>query len=168
MNLLTLDLSTHTGWAFGGPDDKPQHGVWELGHDGNHGRYFSCLAAMLEEAIAFHAPDLVVFEAPLPHASRKVQQSSVATVRVLVGLAAVAEMICHEKAVKCEEADVRDARQLVMGSQPKGDPKAGVMQFCKMMGWNPADDNAGDALILWQYRHLLNIADQRTKKIRRG
>lgn len=155
--ILALDLSTKSGWAFGGPDDKPKHGVWELGHDGNHGRYFSCLAGMLEDAIAVHAPDLVVFEAPLPHASEKFRTSSVASVRVLIGLCAVTEMICFEKAVRCEEAGVREARQLVMGSQPtKGSPKEGVMQFCKMMGWNPATDDAGDALILWQYRHLLN------------
>lgn len=165
--VLALDLSTHSGWAFGGPEDKPKHGVWELGRDGNHGRYFSCLAEMLEGTIDVMKPDLVVFEAPLPHASEKFRTSSAASVRVLIGLCAVTEMICFEKSVQCEEASVRDARQLVMGAQPK-DGKAGVIQFCNVLGWKPADDNAADALILWQYRHLLDVANQRTKKLRRG
>lgn len=152
--LLALDLSTRTGFCVGRASDTPKHGVWELGKDGNHGRYFSCLAAQLEAAIQVFKPDLVVMEAPLPHQAEKVQRNHPGTVRVLLGLAAVTEMICHEQAVKCEEADVRDARQMVLGRQPK-DGKIGVMTWCRSMGWNPQDDNAADSLLLWEYRQCL-------------
>lgn len=154
MKLLSLDLSTHTGWAFGSVGENPRYGVWELGSDGNHGRYFSSLANSLQNAFDVMKPDLVVFEAPLPPAAPKSIASSEKTVRVLIGLAAVTEMICHEWAIRCEEASCRDARQLVMGKQPVP-AKEGVIAWCRMMGWPPQDDNAADALVLWEYRHLL-------------
>lgn len=153
--ILALDLSTHTGWAAGREGDAPRHGVWEL-RDGaiNHGRYFSALAGQVEDAIRVFKPDLVVMEAPLPHQAKKVQENSPNVVRVLLGFCAVVEMICYEQSVRCEEANVIDARQMVLGRQPK-DGKFGVMAWCRAMGWNPADDNAGDALLLWEYRQCL-------------
>lgn len=155
MMLLSLDLSTHTGWAVGREGEAPRHGVWEL-RDGavNHGRYFSALAQSLEDAIRVFQPDLVVMEAPLPHQAKKVQENSANVLRVLLGLCAVTEMVCYEHKVKCEEASVIDVRQMVLGRQPK-DGKLGVIAFCRSMGWNPKDDNAADALLLWEYRQCL-------------
>lgn len=128
--------------------------MWKFGSDGNHGRYFSCLADCLERALATMQPSLVVMEAPLPHTAPKTLRSSRHAVRVLLGLAAVTEMVCHEQGVRCEEADVRDARQMVLGHQPR-DGKLGVMAWCRLNGWKPSDDNAGDALLLLAYRQAL-------------
>lgn len=158
MRILALDISTHCGFAYrAGEDDKPVHGVWELGSGGNHGRYFSCLANELEIWLrSVLRPELVVMEAPLPHQAAKVQGNHPRTVRVLLGLAAIVEMVCHEQAVKCEEANVIDVRQAVLGRQPPaGKAKEAVMAFCNTMGWKPASDDAADALMLLEYRQCL-------------
>ena len=94
-------------------------------------------------------------EAPLPPAAPKMIRSTIATARVLIGLAAVTEMICCEQGVPCEEAEVRTARQRVLGKQPR-DGKLGVMAWARSAGYHPQDDNAADALLLLRYRQLLN------------
>lgn len=151
--ILALDLSTRTGWALG-TSPRPKYGVWHLGTGGNHGRYFSALAAMLESFFAVTRPSLVVFEAPLPPAAPKMIRSTVATARVLIGLAAVTEMICVEQGVPCEEAECRTARARVIGRQPRRG-KDGVMDWARSAGYHPQDDNAADALVLLTYRQLL-------------
>ena len=147
MDILALDLSSRTGWARSKGFDAPRHGVWRL--DGDLGRRCSALAAALEDELAF-PPDLVIVEAPLPAQA----QGSTDTARNQFGLAAVAEMICHERGVTCEEASAIDVRRLVMG-KAKMD-KAGVMAWCRAQGWAPRDDNAADALALLRYRHTLD------------
>ena len=154
---LALDLSTSIGWALGAPYETPRHGIWALGKHGDCGRYFSSLANQLEQAIQVMRPDLIIFEAPLPPAAPKSIRSSTHTVRVLVGLAAVTEMICYEAKVKCEEADVREARQLVLGKQPTRG-KQTIVDWCRARGLEPGTDDAADALLLLQYRHILGRA----------
>jgi hypothetical protein len=151
---LALDLSTTAGFAYGHDFSEPTHGVWKLGKDGNTGRYFSCLAAQVESAIALFEPCGVIFEAPLPPQA----QSGERPARVLLGLAAVVEMICFEQAVPCEEATVDQVRTLVLGRSrfPKGTSKEYVMQWARGRGLNCADDNAADACALLHYRHTLS------------
>jgi hypothetical protein len=104
--------------------------------------------------LAVARPGLVVYEAPLPHVAPRMMSSSVNTVSLQFGLAKVVEMIAYEQSVRCEEASCRDARQKVLGHQPK-DGKAGVIAWCINQGWSPADDNAADALLLLRYRQML-------------
>jgi Holliday junction resolvasome RuvABC endonuclease subunit len=119
------------------------------------GRYFSCLAARLEDifSLPLTKPDLVVFEAPLPPPAQSGERSA----RVLIGLAGVVEMICFEHEVRCEESTVEEVRRLVLGRSrfPKGTSKGYVMQWARGRGLDPADDNAADALALLHYRHLM-------------
>lgn len=150
---LALDLSTRTGFAYGRDFGEPTHGVWVLGKDGNAGRYFSCLAAQVEAAISRFQPCGVIFEAPLPPPA----QSGERPARVLMGLAAVVDMICFEQAVRCEEATVEQVRTLVLGRSrfPKGTAKSYVMQWANSRGLDCVDDNAADACALLHYRHTL-------------
>lgn len=147
--VLALDLASSTGWACGVDSGKPRSGVWLLGLNGQHGHYFSALAARLEDAIATLAPSLIIAEAPLP--PQRMSSSTVA--RVLIGLIAVAEMIAYERSVKFVEASCSDARQMVLG-RPRV-PKSAVVAWCRDQGWRPADDNAADALLLLRYQHIL-------------
>lgn len=171
MKILALDLSSKSGWALGSPLDKPSSGVWDLRGDGkpDHGRYLSALAGAIERTILSHRPDLVIMEAPMKAQARAAvaKKRGVperdSTTRLLHNLCGVVEMICFEQRVRCEEEEVRTVRQAVLGCQPKGDPKVAVMSFCRMLGWAPADDNAGDALVLWEYRQGLERARQRTR-----
>lgn len=147
--VLALDLSTRTGWAYGHVGERPDHGVWVLPKTTDLGARCSALAASLEDAIKVMAPDRVCLEAPLPPQA----QTAMASARLQFGLAAVAEMVCHEQGVLCDEARAFEVRKLVFGKARVD--KSVVISWCHQQGWQPADDNAADALALLRYRHLL-------------
>lgn len=149
VGILSLDLSTRVGWAYGRGFDRPLHGVWKLGKTDDMGRLFSGFAGELESAIAVHAPDLVIMEAPLPPQA----QTAMLSARVQFGLAAVCEMICKEKGVRCEEEKADVVRKMVLG-RPRV-PKEAVVEWCREQGWQPADHNDADALALLRYRQIL-------------
>lgn len=148
--ILALDLSTHTGWALGRPFEQPQHGVWELGKMSNLGRCFSCLAAKLEDAISVHQPDACIIEAPLPQQDRDSQQLA----RLLIGLAAVAEMIAFERETPITEQFPKEVRKLVFGTASVD--KTYIVNWCRGQGWPVVNDNDADALVLLRYQHTLD------------
>lgn len=147
--VLALDLSTRTGFAIGRDFEMPRHGVWVLPSMSRLGASLSALAGSLEDALATMKPDLVIIESPLPPQA----QTHANVARLLLGLAAVAEMICHEQSVPIEEAGAWEARKLVLGKARVS--KEAVMAWCHAQNWKPSDDNAGDALLLLRYRHIL-------------
>lgn len=149
MKVLALDLSLHVGFAVGLDREKPVHGVWELGRTSALGRCFSCLAQEIEAAIVAHCIDAIIIEAPLPQQRRDTQQ----TARLLIGLAAVAEMIAYEREVPITEAFPNEARQMVLGTARV--TKDGIISWCRSQGWAPISDDDADALLLLRYRHLL-------------
>lgn len=149
MNILALDLSTRTGWAVGEDYASPRHGVWVLPSMVNLGACTSALAASLEDAIAVFKPALVIMEAPLPPQA----QTAMNTARLQFGLAAVTEMICHERNVPCEEARADEVRLRLMG-RARVD-KETVIAWCREQQWRPAESNDADALALLRYRHVL-------------
>lgn len=148
--ILACDLSLKVGWAFGLETDKaPRCGVWLLPSSADLGRRYAALGNELADALALHQPRLVVFEAALAH---KRQTSA----RLLMGLAAHAESTCWRWDVECREADVQTIRKAVLGrgTFPKGEAKPAVMAWCTSQGWAFPDDNAADALCLWQFARL--------------
>lgn len=147
--VLALDLSTRVGWAVGRDFEAPAHGVWVLPRMADLGACFSALAASLEDAIAVMRPDTVIMEAPLPPQA----QTAMNTARLQFGLAAVTEMICHEREVPCEEAAAYEVRKLVMGKARV--EKDAVVAWCRAQGWSPAEHNDADAMALLRYRHTL-------------
>lgn len=85
----------------------------------------------------------------MPQRRRDTQQVA----RLLVGLAAVTEMIAFERKVPCSEEFPNNARKLVLGTA--GVKKEGIMSWCRYQGFTPQDDNAADAILLLRYKHLL-------------
>lgn len=138
-----------TGWAFSADRGMvPQYGTWDLGA-GGLGRRASCLAASLGGALGQFHPEMVIMEAPLPPQARaKISQEK--TTRLLLGLAAVVDLVCYEHTIDCEEAGTLEARRAVLGK--RGD-KLDVMAWCRIMGWVPPTHDAADALLLLEYRH---------------
>ena len=160
MLVLALDLSLRCGWALGHPHEKPLWGVWELGDPDRYGdgRRFSCLAASLEDAIAVHNPDEVIYESPI---SRK--QTSA---RLLICLGGMVELVCYEKGVPYTEEHVATVRKAVIGrggfratddATASQQAKAAVGAWCHSRGWRVTDHNSADALVLLRYRHGLSL-----------
>lgn len=147
--VLGLDLSTRTGWALGRDFEKPRHGVWLLGKMTDMGRCLSCLAGELEDALTVFRPALVIVEAPLPPQA----QTAMSTARLQFGLAGVAQMVCYEADTRCEDVRADEVRKLVLG-RPRAE-KGAIIKWCRAQGWDPAEDNDADALMLLRYRHTL-------------
>ena len=151
--ILTLDLSRHTGWAFGrAAGGTPLGGTWELpGIADGVGRPLAALCDKLADAITVHSPDLIVFEAPLPPSAMK----SVAWARFALAMVGVVELVAYRREVRVLEERVETARMKLLGKArwPGGrdTAKAEVLAWCNRQGWRVTDDNAGDALVLWKW-----------------
>ena len=99
----------------------------------------------------------VVFESPLlPMFVRGKTNKN--TTRQLMGLPAIVEEYLHARGgYDVREAEVKEVRIHFLGSNKhkREAAKALTMQKCKALGWDPWDDNAADALALWDYQASL-------------
>jgi hypothetical protein len=158
--ILALDLAARTGWALGRPAETPVHGSVRFGKEG------SSMAAVLSgcrnwlDIFLRENPtiQLIVFEAPLLPMQMKWGKTNAATIRQLIGLASVVE----ELLFTLSGYDVREARVAAVRVHFLGNNKAKreeakrlTMLGCRARGWLPIDDNAADALALWDYQASL-------------
>lgn len=159
MRLLSLDLSTHTGWSCGSLLPQPvTHGVLHLPKTGEDiGRFLSAFREWLGHAIEELAPTDIVFESPILRG-----KTSLAALRKLYGLAGVAEMVALDYEIPIQEASLSAIRKHFIGTSkaPKdiiGDDKrrawlkAHTVSECRRRGFRVADDNDADALALLSY-----------------
>ena len=153
--ILALDLARVAGFACGRPGETPVHGSVMFAKDGAsmaavlHG----CRSWLRSYLIANPQIQLIVFEAPLL-ASFKRGKTTNATTRQLIGLCAVVEELLYSlTGYDVREAMVVRVRSHFIGSNPKrARAKAMTVAMCRMRGWDPEDDNAADALALWDYQ----------------
>jgi hypothetical protein len=155
--ILALDLARVAGWALGTPaDNKPMSGSIEIvREDASMAKLFCEWRIALRDFLSIN-PDigLVVFEAPiLPF--MKQGQTNINTIRRLVGLASVTEELLYSlQRYDIREARVADVRSHFIGSNRhrREEAKKLTIQRCRVLGWDPKDDNAADALALWDYQ----------------
>ena len=154
-SILALDLATVTGWA------KWRKHVTSFGTVTFGGRgtlfvrvltsYRDWLAAQIKEG-GFQA---VIFESP--YVGPRTHQ---ATARVLLGLAAVTELVCNDHGVRCMEANNASVLKhwTGRGGGKRKDKKARTLAACNERGFHPRDDDEADALALLDYAaHCLGI-----------
>ena len=160
--ILALDLAAKTGWALGTlRDNAPLSGSIQIANDSaSMAKLFSCWRLYLRDFLALN-PEIgvVVFEAPLlPY--MKSGQTTINTLRRLIGLCAVTEELLFTLGTyDVREARVSDVRSHFIGSNRHKRPEAKAMTIaqCRRLGWKPVDDNAADALALWDYQRSLLI-----------
>jgi Holliday junction resolvasome RuvABC endonuclease subunit len=154
--VLALDLATRSGWAYGDHEQQPDHGTWLLPNEGPYGRRYVALENEMEDAIALHRPRFIAIEAALVIADRASE--------LLLGLAAHAQSTAYRASVDCKLVRVDDAREAVLGRGrfPSGTAKLHVMNWCRAEGYDPGDDNAGDALVLLRYT-LMRLVPRRRR-----
>lgn len=155
--ILALDLALQAGWALGrANDEKPESGSLKITNtDASMAKMFSCWRLYLRDFLSLH-PDvgMIVFEAPLLPFMKQ-GYTNVNSIRRLIGLAAVTEELLFTLGkYDVREARVSDVRSHFIGSNrhKRDEAKALTIKRCKMLGWEPADDNAADALALWDYQ----------------
>lgn len=152
--ILCLDLATRMGWACGVPGGTPRSGSVRLAPPGSdHGMIAAGFIKWLHDFNALEHPRAVFFEAPLnPFVMGG--RSNFETVQVLLGLPFALRGVCSLLAIpRVEAAAISDIRKHFLGKQrlSGADAKRAVMAMCRNEGWEPADDNAADALALFSY-----------------
>lgn len=157
--ILALDLATRTGWACGRAQDPvPVSGSVRFGRNGSTPAavLYACRQWLGGFLSGNPAVQLVVFEAPLIPMFKR-GATNIATIRQLMGLCAVVEELLYAKGgYDVREAKVSEVRNHFIGHNPKREiAKAKTIYNCKMLGWDPVDDNAADALALWDYQASL-------------
>lgn len=158
--VLSLDLATVLGYAVGRLPPLPITQLEAAAtkppqpHSGFHriaqpntpvGPFLSAYADWLDAMLAEHKPGGLIFEAPILPA-----KTSLDTVRKLVGLAGVTQMLAHETGITwIREAQPSSVKLHICGSGAPG--KTGVQRAIMERGWEFATDDQADALALWDY-----------------
>lgn len=131
MNVLALDLATNTGVCVGTGDRLPLLSHNRLPSTGPDVGAFLCayrdwLIALLEE----HGPTLIVFEAPiLP------KTTAIATVRKLVGLAGITEMVASDDGIEVREVTTSAVKKALTGHGNAKKPA--MVAACRGYGLSP-------------------------------
>lgn len=160
-SILALDLATTTGFAFGVPGVSVRYGNVLLGERGSSVGYkLHAFRRWFVDFTTIDQPWAVVFEAPLNVGVISRIGANESTVRLLFGLAAVAEEAAIDRRIPVvKEVSVQDVRKHFLGQRTfkggRATAKAAVMARCRQLGWKPQCDNAGDALAIWNYSEAM-------------
>ena len=144
--ILYADLATVTGWASWGPNRLLASGVWRLPRTGDDvGRFLRSAYDAYHAGLSAGDVTSAVFESPI---MRSGNETTIATLRKVYGLAGVFEMACRDLGISCTEADYGTVLKHFTGSGGGKRPakKRRVVQACRDRGWDPVDDNEADAL----------------------
>jgi len=156
---LTLDIATVTGFAH---DDEAgtrpvtgtfrvprPAGSWEDGWE--FGDTFAGFHRFLVPLVELVRPDVASIEAPLQivHGDRAKIRTNQNTIRILFGLAAIAEMVFHQFGIRVYETNVMTAKKYLAG-HGRAD-KADMIAAARRLGWKVESADAADAAGQWGY-----------------
>lgn len=147
MKVLSLDCSTSVGWAFfpahGAP---PRCGTWKAPGSWSpedYGPRFLAFHDWLADMLTTFEPDVLAFESPvLPRGSMSLQTTE-HTLRLLIGMAAIAELVAQLREVTCVEVNVATAKKALAGNgrADKGD----MLAAANARGFAVRDHHQADA-----------------------
>ena len=162
--ILTLDIATVTGFAIGPVSAAPATGLEasagvfapqplsgseRIGNKHqSDGAFMASWFDWLFDLIAVHDPAIIIYEAPFVSGTKHIN-----TARRLLGMAAIVEMVAHQKGVKIFQAHNATIRKHFCGkgNAPRAELKQRVKDECDRRGWTYEDDNEADALALFDY-----------------
>lgn len=151
MIVLALDLARTTGWACGPSDKRPEKsGSIRFGTaDASRGIVFSEAQRWIWEFLREHKPKVIVWESPI-----LLPTDTPERLEVPFGLPAIVEAAAYNLAIyNTRKADVHSIRKFFLGFRPKRDEaKLAVTQRCRVLGFEPKDDNEADAIACWFYQ----------------
>lgn len=150
-DILFLDLASQMGWCEGEPGGTPRFGTERLAPEGSsHAATFAGMTKWLGRRLQAFKPRLIVYEAPIPPIHMK-GRTNLSTTRVAFGLAAITESVAYLSGVyDIREAQIGDVRRFFLKRNPKSaTAKTETIAQCRLLGFEPQDDNAADALAGW-------------------
>lgn len=140
--ILAFDCATATGWCAGDGSTTPVLGNVKMPSSVEPGPFLDFWEKWLDRHLDEIKPTVVVFEAPiLP------QKTNISTVRKLVGLAGVLEMVAFRKRVVVEETNVSHIKKVLTGNGRSEKPD--MVRMAKKCGLNPKSFDEADAFGVW-------------------
>lgn len=151
--VAAYDVATDVGFSTDDPKGEgrpifatfhgPRHAARE-----DYGVRYAAFRAWMVDTITVHQPELIAIEAPLmPRGDN--MKTNLITVRLLMGLAAVAEEVAATMGVRCVEENVQTIKKHFAGTG-RADKDA-MLARCRQLGWAVANHHEADAAALWSY-----------------
>lgn len=169
MRVLSLDIATRCGVAFGEAGAAPRAWSVDLGKGASDPARFAKSIGVARWACQKFEPDLVAVEAPV---------GGVKTSHLLVGMWACVLGECHRNGVSVVKADISSVRRHFLGkhlttkhfphlsaAHAKAEIKRSVMNRCRALGWDVEDHDAADAAAIWDYACATHHPDHHTTTI---
>lgn len=154
-----MDLARNAGWCEGKIGDQPTFGSERLAPDGSDSpAIFAGLVRFVGSRFQTNRPQVFVYEAPRDprHMGNK---TSAASIRITIGLAAVAEAAAYLTGVMdIREAEAASIRGFLLpprakgsGRRDEGQLKREVFEHVKLLGYAPRNTDESDAIAGWLY-----------------
>ena len=152
--IAAFDIATQTGCADGRAGGKPRVWHWSMKDAGTRPAKLARLRYYCDRYFSETKVDALFYERGLGIAAAMEIGMSDDTMALLRGAIGVVESCAaHAKVPLIEAVGVQDARRALLGPGriPRGEGKRLVRERCRILGWNPANDDEGDALCLWNF-----------------
>lgn len=157
MRVLALDISTSVGWAlFAGEKRVPRLGTWRAppAQVGDYAKRCVAFETWLNDFTCLDKPDVLAFESPIFVKWSSDLATNEHTIRTLIGLATVAEMVAWRLKVRALEVHSQTAKKRLTGNgRAKGDD---MIVAAVKLGFVVANDHEADAIAvgLCAYDHV--------------
>ena len=152
MRVLALDISKAcTGWAVDSDGGPPRTGTWKGGSQATPGRAGALYSEWLCGMIALNKPEMIAYEAPMMKPVPGKIFMNVDTSFVLIGLAFLTETIAASYRLQSKRGNVATVRKHFVGHGYPDNPKAAVMERCRILGWEVENHDAADAAAVWNW-----------------
>ena len=144
--LLALDLGTRIGWALLQRGTPPRFGTLDLptAPEGEHQVRFALLHAWLVRLRNEPGFDALAFEQPILPRRAGELATTLDTLSLLWGLAAVAQLFAGQHDLPCQAVAVREAKK-VLTDKALATKDEMVVAALKVMNWKVANDHEADA-----------------------
>jgi Holliday junction resolvasome RuvABC endonuclease subunit len=144
--LLALDLGTRTGWALLQRGTPPRFGTLELppANEGEHQVRFALLHAWLVKRRCEPGFEALAFEQPILPRRAGELATTLHTLTLLWGLAAVTQLFAGQQGMPCEAVAVRDAKK-ALTDKALATKDEMVVAALQVMNWKVANDHEADA-----------------------
>jgi Holliday junction resolvasome RuvABC endonuclease subunit len=142
LRLLTLDHASRTGWCCGDIDKRPAVGSRLHPHTGGEDRHEALWQShrdWLTGLIRDFKPGMIAWEHPILAA-----QTSLASVMITCGLAAITGLVCRDMRVPCRTVTVGQAKIALTGRGNAS--KSEMVGAAELLGFKIAHHDEADAL----------------------
>ncbi len=141
--LLALDLATRIGWCCGRGERLPAVGSHALSSRPNGiGAFLSEFEIWLAMVLTDVEPEIVIFESPAPAGF-----NSLSSIRKTLGLAGIAEMVCHRRNIEAREVAPATVKKQLSGNGRAKKPE--MMAAARAYGIDPKFHDEADAFGIW-------------------